>query len=166
MANKITSQLSNKFSELPPWAKGVVTLSVIAGVVYVIFKVNKAIKKDAHEKEAKEIEQEITELTNVQKQSYPDSQYHSFANQLEQAMYDFGTDEEGILAVFNKLKNNLDYLKLKKAFGVRPYMGGFIPPVLTGQNYDMVEHLRQELSSSWIKRINDLLAKKKITYRV
>jgi len=162
----LKNELNTGFKSLPSWAKGVIAVAALGGVIYLVFKISKKFNKDAHDIEKKQIDNELNDLKNTEKQTYPNSQYNSFANQLEQAMEDFGTDEQAILKVFYQLKNDTDYLLLKKSFGVRPYMGGLFPPVITGQNYDMVEHLRQELSDYWIDKINSILKSKKIKYRV
>jgi hypothetical protein len=99
--------------------------------------------------------------------TFPDSQYFAFANRLEQAMFDWGTDEAAILDVFNQLQNNADYLALKTAFGVRDYTGGIVPYIpLISPKLSLEGWLQEELSSSYINEINTMLYNKGITYRV
>ena len=60
------------------------------------------------------------------KPSYQNSQYFIFADTLYSAMqsdwynpFDYGTDEEGVQSVMDKMKNDSDVLKLVQAFGKR-----------------------------------------------
>jgi len=99
--------------------------------------------------------------------TFPNSQYFAFANRLEQAMFDWGTDEAAIIDVFNKLQNNADYLALKTAFGVRDYTGGIVPYIpFVSPKLSLEGWLQEELSSTYINRINTILQNKGITYRV
>ena len=96
--------------------------------------------------------------------TYPDSQFYAWANRLEQAMFDVGTDEDAIIDVFTAIRNNADFVKLKQAFGVRNYTGGFVPGFLS-DDLSLDGWLAQELDSSEINELNSLLARKGITYR-
>jgi hypothetical protein len=97
--------------------------------------------------------------------TYPNSQYFAWANKLEQSMFDVGTDEDAIYDVFSKLKNNGDFIKLKQAFGVREYTGGFVPGFLS-PDLSLDGWLQQELDSSEILQLNNILKNKGIIYRV
>ena len=68
-------------------------------------------KKGSAAQEANLLNQESQ---NAGTKTFPNSQYFAFANRLEQAMFDWGTDEAAILDVFNQLKNNADYLAFLK----------------------------------------------------
>lgn len=96
--------------------------------------------------------------------TYPDSQFYAWANRLEQAMFDVGTDEDAIIDVFTAIRNNADFVKLKQAFGVRNYTGGFVPGFLS-DDLSLDGWLAQELDSSEINELNSMLARKGITYR-
>ena len=101
-------------------------------------------------------------LQQGEKPTYPLSNYDTFANQLQSAMFDAGTDETTIYNVFKKLKKNLDYLYLLKAFGNRNY---FYFGINQGA-YNLGQWLTEELNGDEIENINKILAKNKITYRV
>ena len=113
--------------------------------------------------------EEASALTNESAQagtpSYSSSQFYAFANRLEQAMFDIGTDEDAIFQVFGSLNNNADFLALKSAFGVRNYTGGFVPGFLS-DDLSLDGWLQQELDSSEIAQINNSLANKGITYKI
>jgi len=106
---------------------------------------------------------ELEEAKKKQKLTYPLSQYDNFANIIETACFDIGTDEQAIFTIFYKLKNNADYLALAQAWGrpTRRFYDWFVPMDLT-----LVQMLRYELSDSDCQKINGILGKKGITYRV
>ena len=97
--------------------------------------------------------------------TYPDSQFYAWANRLEQAMFDIGTDEDAIVEIFSALRNNSDFIKLKQAFGIRNYTGGFVPGFLS-DDLSLDGWLAQELDSSEINEINTILSNNGITYRI
>lgn len=123
-------------------------------VYYFFFK-----KADADEKEESELAQEAAQAGNA---SYADSQFYAWANVLEQAMFDIGTDEDSIYNIFNALNNNADFIKLKQAFGMREYTGGTLPYWFYG-DYSLEEWLNAEGET---ENVNNILASKNITYRV
>lgn len=97
--------------------------------------------------------------------TYPNSQYQAWANRLEQAMFDWGTEEETIFEIFSSLQNNADFLKLKLAFGTRTYTGGVLPGFFNDK-LSLDAWLQQELDESELARVNQILSSKGITYRV
>lgn len=109
-------------------------------------------------------EQALTQEAGSGSTSYPDSQFYAWANRLEQSMFDVGTDEDAIVEIFSALRNNSDFIKLKQAFGVRNYTGGFVPGFLS-DDLSLDGWIAQELDSSEINEINSILSRKGITYR-
>jgi hypothetical protein len=142
--------------KLTPKQKPYVIGGALALIAFLILR-----KKDPEAEEATALS---TETENAGTPSYLPSQFYAFANRLEQAMFDIGTDEDAIFAVFNSLNNNADFLALKTAFGVRNYTGGFVPGFLS-DNLTLDGWISQELNSGEIQEINDSLANKGITYR-
>jgi hypothetical protein len=96
--------------------------------------------------------------------TYPDSQFYGWANRLENAMFDIGTDENAIFEVFGSLRTNGDFIKLKQAFGVREYSGGFLPGFVS-PDLGLDGWIQQELDGSEINELNAILQRKGITYR-
>lgn len=88
---------------------------------------------------------------------------NNIVKNLVKAMDGYGTDEEAIFAQFRRLKNNLDYQALKKAFGTRKISSGYYFNETTG---NLSTLLRSELSSSDIAKINNILKSKGISERV
>ncbi len=75
-----------------------------------------------------------------------------FANTLYGAMMDFGTDEETIYSVFNRISSKDDMLLVIKTFGMKQYLIGGRASFL-GQNMNLIGWLRAELSSKEIGKI-------------
>jgi hypothetical protein len=96
--------------------------------------------------------------------NYSNSQFIIWANRLEQAMFDIGTDETAIYSIFNYMKNNADFLTLNKTFGLRTYTGGYLPAFLNAK-LNLSQWIQEELNSREIQKLNDILKKNNITYR-
>lgn len=85
--------------------------------------------------------------------SYSDSQYSIMAQKLVTAMDGWGTDEEAIFSVFNMLHNDIDYIKLDQAFGLR-------------DQETMSQWIQGDLSTDQIATINSGLALKGLTKQI
>jgi hypothetical protein len=92
--------------------------------------------------------------------SYPLSNYNVWADELQAAMFDTGTDEDTIFSIFERLKNIRDLLQLIKSFGVRTY---YVFGISQG-DYNLAQWFQEELSTSDIEEINSILHAKNITY--
>lgn len=111
-----------------------------------------------------EVEEQQALTAEAGSTTYPDSQFYAWANRLEQSMFDIGTDENAIFEVFGSLRNNADFVKLKQAFGIRNYTGGYVPGFLS-DDLSLDGWIAQELDSSEISALNSILQRKGITYR-
>lgn len=106
------------------------------------------------------------------KGNFPPSQYRDWANGIADAFdpYGFGgagTDEQAIYDIFLKLKNNDDWLLLKQEYGVRPYKDYSEDIRGITKNLNMTEAiLVEDEAGAMKKRINNILAFNKITYRI
>lgn len=85
-----------------------------------------------------------------EKLSYAEEEYDNMANTLYRAMKGAGTDEDAIYRVFNRMNNTADLKKLKLAFGTRDDM-------------TLGEWLEDDLSTSEINKVNNILSTKGIT---
>lgn len=152
------------FGELPQWAKGIISVAVVGGVGYLVYKLLQKAKQSqsSEAKQGKEVEKELEKETS--KQTYPTSQYYQMANKIESAGHDIGTDEESMYAVFRKIKTNRDFLMLQKAFGVRDYTGDILPFFITRNRLDLQGWIVNELSSSEVAKINAILRNNKVNY--
>ena len=79
-------------------------------------------------------------------------------------MFDIGTDENAIFEVFGSLRTNGDFIKLKQAFGIREYSGGYLPGFVS-PDLGLDGWIQQELDGSEINELNAILQRKGITYR-
>lgn len=95
-----------------------------------------------------------------QRQSYPNGQYHIFADAIYSAGFDylFGTDDTAMYSIFSQMNNNLDVAKLIVAFGTRR-------KELSGQSGSLGEFIASEMNSGERAKINKILASKGISYR-
>jgi hypothetical protein len=128
------------------------------GLYLIYFLFFKRKKSDVAEEQA--LQQEGSSSTST----YPDSQFYGWANRLENAMFDIGTDENAIFEVFGSLRTNGDFIKLKQAFGIREYSGGFLPGFVS-PDLGLDGWIQQELDGSEINELNAILQRKGITYR-
>lgn len=123
--------------------------------------------KSSEDKRELEQNQEIQQ--NTQEPTYPDSQYYTFADTLESAMENAGTDEESVYRVFRKIKNNKDYLFLQKAFGNRTYSGelfGGLTSLVDPTEDSLEQWLQKELNSEEIGKVNKILSNNGVKYRI
>lgn len=130
----------------------------VLGGLFFLFR--KSAKQKREDLETGQVNREI----NESRLSFPKSQYAAMATKLEQAFFDIGSDEAAVYNVFRQLKNNDDFLQLKKAYGVRQYTGGLVPGFLSGK-LDLDGWIAQELNENEIKYINGILSARSIIYR-
>ena len=141
---------------------------VVAGVIITakIFKKQLAafIQK---RKEANELNKEIKGKGTLQP-----SQYRDLANGIQKAFmpyesFGLGTDKTAIYNIFRMLKNNDDFLLLKKEYGIREYVDYTYNPFGTSYKFNMSQAINFEDEGSTMKNyINNILKVKGITYRI
>jgi hypothetical protein len=187
MAQNKTFQV---WSGLPTWAKGIIAVGGLAIVYFTgraIIKKLGAIKEGKDSREAvRDAEQDKRKLINQGiKPSYTKTQYQTWANQIEQAFegcdpfgnISWGSDSPlgtisywsksgyKVAMIFNQLKNNLDYLELSTAWGIRTYdaCGWGTGDV---KDVDLSKAIIDELNDGEVRDLNIILSKKGITYKV
>lgn len=141
-------------------------LLVIAG--YVAYRILKTyVVKTPQREEVQESYNELEVLNNstYTKQKITKSQAEAYANVIHAAMDGYGTDEQAIYNVFWKLYNDADYLAVKNAYGIREVSSGTWNPEANFKG-TLIGALTSELSAEEKKKINDILRKKKIKYRI
>lgn len=160
-----TKFAQQSFLGLPPWAKGVVAVAAVGIAAYAFFKITQKLSSEEQqdEKEGKDVLNELEKEAKKKPATYAPSQYKSFANTIETAGFDLGTDEDAIYSTFRKLKNNTDYLSLLNAWG-KPNRTVYDWGV--GRKMTLPQFLRWEMNDSEVKKVNDILKSKGITYRV
>lgn len=101
-------------------------------------------------------------LAQGMKKTYSDAQYRIWADNIRNAMFDLGTNEDTLYTVFRYLKNDLDFLALYASFGIRTYYTFGIP----NGDWNMSQWFEEELDSSEIAKLNAILSAAGIKYRV
>lgn len=151
------------FSELPPWAKGVVAVVATGTVVLIGYKVYTTIQ--ARIERGKDLGQAEDDIKKLEKgklpPSYAKSYYEDLATQIEQEFrpYIFITKakEDQLMPFLKRLKSYRDFLELKKAFGVRSiYMGDYS---LSEFIVDRVDELGKAAYNGYIRGLYDVAKK-------
>lgn len=88
--------------------------------------------------------------------------FRSLANQLFDAFDGYGTDEDEVKVVFESLNSNADYDALKSAYGVREVSSGRGNIFVSNFEGDLAATLRNELDSSELAEVNQILSNKGI----
>jgi hypothetical protein len=171
MANKAFQY----YKELPAWAKGVIAVVAVGGVVIIGWKVYKAIQKTTEEQKDKEllqgVDKEVKDLQNKGiKPSFKPSDYLQYAQTIHDSMKvcvgdSYGTAQDTL----KKMKNDLDVALLIKAFGKRQDYCFGVPL----SEYALFSYVQKELGNEWggitgyrVTDINADWKKKGITYQI
>jgi hypothetical protein len=164
----MASQAGKHFEGLPGWAKGVVAITVVGAAAlgaYVLYKkISKIGSKKDYKDTVKDANQELVDLSKIERQTYPDSQYSGWANSIFNLINgcDMYKNDGAIAQILVQLKNTTDYLKLVKAFGVRTIDGCWSDDYTA----DLPTVLKKEMQESAISVINGYFAKVRIKNRI
>ena len=178
------------WSGLPTWAKGIIA---VGGLAIIYFTGKGIIKRLARAKESQDSKESVKDASNDRasllrkglKPSFPPTQYKGWANAIEQSFegcdpfgnVTWGADSPlgtvsywsksgyNVAKIFAQLKNDVDFLTLVLAWGVRTYDECGI---LTGnvEDVDLFKAIDHELTDAERRDLNKILAKKGITYKV
>jgi len=158
-AKKATENEGGKYTSLKEATlnKPLVWVTIIGIGAYALYKLGSAIaKKLTLDNANKDI---IDAQKAGQVASYPLGTYSQLADKIYSAvMYTWGTDEQAIYDVFNQMKNNLDVALLIKAFGKRRVEFSTL-------DQELGAHLSNDLDSTEINKINNILSSKGINYK-
>jgi hypothetical protein len=163
------------YKDLPPYAKGI--LIVGGGVVLALLgmKAYKSLFPSVGERQSREFVRNVDDEVGKykkqgQKQSFADSQYNSYANDIYEGMrYAVGDNYDNVERILLLMNNDLDVAKLIKSFGVRQDYAFGIP---TGNAKDLITFVNSELGEDYLGltryRVNNINAnwkKKGIKYQ-
>ncbi len=147
-----------KFNKPVQLLYGAIALLVLFFIVSRVVKMLKGLG-DNTSPEAAEKEIDKNKLT------FSKTEFKGFAETLEEAMDKEGTDEDAIYEVFRKLKTRSDVLALISAFGKRTSTAWTFDWLIYGQTTGTLSKwLQSDLSSSELKKINDILKTQGINY--
>jgi hypothetical protein len=171
------------YEELPPWARGVVIVGLL-GVTYIvgstIYKRVQRISSDAEEKaKLDQIQRELdSKKSSGERATFTDIQFNNFADASQNAFTNCrlpivpcptylglvcqSNSFREFYPIIKQLKNDVDFLQLQKAFGIRTVTkswacGGDI-------RMNLPTLVKDQLNSYEIKTINSTMAEKGITY--
>lgn len=180
------------YTELPTWAKGIVAIGSIAIVYFTAKSVVKRIRMGLEGKKDREtLRTQESEIKGIEKKgvvaTYGESQYKTWASQIKEQfdgcdgswgratilkitpptwLWNGNWSNSGALVanIFEKLKNDVDYLKLSTAFGVATYdQCGIWTGDFTG---NLQSAIADELDEQERNAINNILSKNGISYKV
>jgi len=171
MATQSTfSKTKEVYSNLDPRVRLGVQLVGFGLAVYIIYRLIKAQKQAKEDKpmtnEAQATANDLEQLNKnpYTRQKISDSQAKAYANKIWTCMEGKGTYEDELVGVFYHLNNDADFLAVEKAYGVRTiHSKTYFVDDFRG---NMVSAIADELGVDYIKKINSILAKKKIKRRV
>jgi len=142
---------------LPPLAKNALTIAAIFAAWKIYVKVRDREDVQNAKEEVTTAKTELQEQTKKTPLTYSPAQYKTWANSLEEAMFDLGTDKYTIVQVFKKLKKDVDVLALIDAFGTRKYytIGISYGPKTLGQWLTIEDNWWEYLISDINKALSD-----------
>lgn len=157
-----TDTIYKFYKDLPPIAKGILT---VGGTAIVYLTLRKLFKKPSPA--AAEPQSAAIELQQLNSQgiypTYSDTQYESFAQVIYNAVDGWGTDEDAIYNVMQSMNNRADVLKLITAFGVREWDDPAVP--FQYKSGSLSTALNADLNSSELSHVNSILQSKGINYQ-
>lgn len=167
------------YSDLPSWAKGVVSVGGIAIVGFVIWNAYKKVKDKKNLQDAllvakdAKAEAQILQSKGI-KASYTQTQYEAFSLKLVEAMNGCGTSIGSVNSVFEAMKNKTDVLRLIEVFGVRYYRPCPATDPLSYARYmydqnifggNLQTWIEYDLSSKEVSNVNNILSAKNIDFK-
>lgn len=106
---------------------------------------------------------EISKLqSNGIKATYDAEKYQKLADYLFRAMDGVGTYVQDVYNAFNQLRNDVDFIKLDTAFGVRTPTDTWFG--LAG-SHDLKTWIKEDLSESEVSTLNNLLKNRGVSKR-
>jgi hypothetical protein len=138
----------------------IIATIIIAVIVWLLIKWIKGYMEALQANIKNKSEIQVLQSQGIQ-QSYKWEKYQGWANELERAMDGPGTDEKTIFRIFGYMNNDIDFLRLFDAFGMRKgTYEWFSDPT------NLREWLKGDLSSRSISSLNQVLAAKNMTKRI
>jgi len=162
--------VGNVYANLDPRVRLGVQLIGFGLGAYIIYKLIKATNQKIGDKPYDDEEQATTNELQVlnqnpsTKQRISNSQASAYANKIYNCMLGLGTYEYELVGCFYHIYNDADFLAIEKAFATRTIPSGSY--FIADFRGTMLSCITDELDVSYIKKINEILAKKNIKRRV
>lgn len=166
------------YEQAPVWAKGIAITVLVVGTGLIVREIIVSSKKKRDLKTANKAGEEASkELKELAAKgivpTYSNSEFESFSLTLQNAMNGCGTDEEAVMNVIRKMRNEADIRKLVESFGVR-----FYQPCAASQPISYTRYLLDketfytslpgwityDLTSSEVSQVNSILKSSGINY--
>jgi len=149
--NSISESLGRTYEKLPGMVQFIL---IVVAFILVFVLVRKMIRKiDTIQKiNAANAEADVF-AQNGEKLSYPLSEYEDLADEFYVCMDGMGTYNDRAYNVIRALKNNLDFLQFKKAFGFR-------------DGYSLAQWVIGDFNDSRIRDMNNILKSNGIVYNI
>jgi hypothetical protein len=159
--------LGTTFNNQHKIVQGAVVLVVVGTSVWIGWKIYDAVKTRmslaGSFKEKSQVDEEIKKNSdNGIKASYTDSVYSAMANQLHALMDGYGSGAASMPAIFAKVKNDVDMLKLINAYGIRSLSSGAYNPAPAFKG-TLAGAIADELDPIEIGQVNRILKLNKVT---
>lgn len=148
MSKKISEDFAKTWNELPAYVR----LAIYGIGGYYIYTKLSIFKKRLGSKAARKEAISVAE-SEGQKQTLGDYDYVIQAKTLYNAFRWYNDDEDAVYSVFRRMKNDIDFIKLDEAF-------------FDISKEDMIPYVNSRLSKSEQGKVNDVLAKQGIKYRL
>ena len=158
-----------KASNLPMWSKGVIGVLIAGGGAFALFKIyqyfGKLKEQQGQQAELDTTKDQIKTLTATgKKATLTKPQIDQIANKLQTAFNGYGTDYDAIVNILVQIKNDIDLLSVRSAYGIRKISSGTFN-FATNFEGTLDQTMIEELNSSDIQKINLILASKGIMNR-
>jgi hypothetical protein len=154
---------------LPTWSKGVIGILIAGGSAFALFKLyqyfGKLKEQEGQKAELDTTKEAIKTLTATGKKgSLTKVQIDQIANKLQTAFSGYGTDYKAILNALVQVKNDIDLLSIRSAYGIRKISSGTLN-IAKDFEGTLDQTIIEELSSKDIQALNMVLARKGILNR-
>lgn len=149
--NSISESLGKTYEKLPGMVQFIL---IVVAFILVFVLVRKMIRKIDTIQKINAANAEADVFTQRgERLSYPLSEYEDLAEEFYVSMKGAGTYEERGYAVIRALKNNLDFLQFKKAFGFR-------------DGYSLSQWVIEDYDDDEIRVMNGILKSRGIIYNI
>lgn len=96
------------------------------------------------------------------KATYSEDKYKKLADYLYRSMDGWGTDSEAVYNAFEQLRNDVDFILLDRAFGIRTASDNLFGLL---EDEDLKGWIREDLSATEVQKLNTILKNRGITKR-